>query len=278
MLSVLRHLNYKAWFAMAEFIDNSIQSFIANRAVLENLDGNDYQLTVDIKIDTSGPGFISVTDNAAGIAQADFPRAFRAAQIPDDRSGLSEFGMGMKSAACWFAETWSVRTKALGESVERTIKFDVRHIVENRIESLSTTVRAAEPNDHYTVVSLTGLHHSPQGRTVQKIKDHLASIYRMFTRDGRLVLIVNDEQLQYQIPTTLIAVPYVSAGVPAEGPDPKQVEWRKEIDFDFGEGQRVRGFAALREVGSTPLAGFALFRRDRLIEGSHDDTYRLPDC
>lgn len=276
MLSVLRHLNYKAWFAMAEFIDNSIQSFVANQELLRAIDGNDYQLTVNIQINTSGPGSITVTDNAAGISAADFPRAFRAAQIPDDRSGLSEFGMGMKSAACWFARTWSVRTKAANEAVERTIRFDVGHIVQNRIESLSTTVIDANPKDHYTVVSLTGLHHSPQGRTVQKIKDHLASIYRMYTRDGRLVLLVNDEQLQYQTPTTLIAVPYIATGVPAEGPEVKQVEWRKEIDFDFGEGQRVRGFAALRETGSTSLAGFALFRRDRLIEGSHDDTYRPP--
>jgi hypothetical protein len=277
MLSVLRHLNYKAWFAMAEFIDNAIQSFVANQPRLEQIDGPDYQLTVDIKIDTSGPGLITVTDNAAGISDADFPRAFRAAQIPDDRSGLSEFGMGMKSAACWFAQSWSVRTTAVDEAVERTIKFDIRHIVENRIESLSTTVRNADSKAHYTVVSLTGLHHSPQGRTVQKIKEHLASIYRMYTRDGRLVLLVNNEQLQYQMPTTLISVPYISAGVPAGGPDVKQVEWRKEIDFDFGEGQRVHGFAALREIGSTPLAGFALFRRDRLIEGSHDDTYRPPE-
>lgn len=276
MLSVLRHLNYKAWFAMAEFIDNAIQSFVTNKMRLEQIDGPDYQLTVDIKIETSGPGLITVTDNAAGISDADFPRAFRAAQVPDDRTGLSEFGMGMKSAACWFAQTWSVRTKAIDESVERTIKFDVRHIVENRIESLSTTVRATDPKAHYTVVSLTGLHHSPQGRTVQKIKDHLASIYRMYTRDGQLVLRVNDEQLQYQTPVTLISVPYVAAGVPAEGPEIKQVEWRKEIDFDFGEGQRVKGFAALRETGSTSLAGFALFRRDRLIEGSFDDTYRPP--
>ena len=274
MLSVLRHLNYKAWFAMAEFIDNAIQSFVANQARLRQIDGPDYQLTVDIKIDTSGPGLITVTDNAAGISEADFPRAFRAAQLPEDRSGLSEFGMGMKSAACWFAQSWSVRTKAIDEPLERTIKFDIRHIVENRIESLSTTVRNIDPKAHYTVVSLTGLHHSPQGQTVRKIKEHLASIYRMYTRDGRLILLVNDEQLQYQTPTTLISVPYITAGVPAEGPEVKQVEWRKEIDFDFGEGQKVTGFAALREKGSTSLAGFALFRRDRLIEGSHDDTYR----
>ncbi len=276
MLSVLRHLNYKAWFAMAEFIDNAIQSFVANQELLRLIDGPDYQLTVRIKIETSGPGLITITDNAAGISDADFPRAFRAAQVPDDRSGLSEFGMGMKSAACWFARTWSVRTKAVNESIERTISFDVRHIVENRIESLSTTAIDADPRAHYTVVSLTGLHHSPQGRTIQKIKEHLASIYRMYTRDGRLVLWVNDEQLQYQTPTTLIAVPYVGASIPAEGSEVKEVEWRKELDFDFGEGQRVTGFAALRETGSTSLAGFALFRRDRLIEGSHDDTYRPP--
>jgi hypothetical protein len=277
MLSVLRYLNYKAWFAMAEFIDNSLQSFMANQGRLRQIDGPDYQLAVDIKIDPSGPGFITVTDNAAGISETDFPRAFRAAQIPEDRSGLSEFGMGMKSAACWFARSWSVRTKAIDEVVERTIRFDIQHIVENRIESLSTTVREVDPAAHYTVVSLTGLHHSPQGRTIQKIKDHLASIYRMYTRDGRLVLKVNDEQLQYQTPLTLISVPYIAPGIPAEGTGVKQVEWRKEIDFDFGEGQKVKGFAALRETGSTPFAGFALFRRDRLIEGSYDDTYRPPE-
>ena len=31
ILSVLRHLNYRPWFAMAEFVDNSLQSFLANR-------------------------------------------------------------------------------------------------------------------------------------------------------------------------------------------------------------------------------------------------------
>ena len=38
---------------------------------------------------------------------------------------VSEFGMGMKTAACWFTNTWNVRSKALGEPVERLIR-DVR--------------------------------------------------------------------------------------------------------------------------------------------------------
>ena len=276
ILSVLRHLNYKAWFAIAEFIDNALQSAIANRERLEALYGNNFQLTVDVRVDTTGRGQIVVSDNAAGIAIADFPRAFRAAQIPTDRSGLSEFGMGMKSAACWFAETWSVRTKAIGESVERTIHFDVKHIVENKIESLNSDVRDVDPATHYTVVSLRGLHHLPQGRTLGKIKDHLASIYRVFIRDGRLLLRFNDEPLSFQSPNVLKAIRYVAPGIVVQGDGAVPVEWRKDVHLDFGDGQRVAGFAALREVGSTPLAGFALFRRDRLIVGSHDDTYRPP--
>lgn len=275
MLSVLRHLNYKAWFAIAEFIDNALQSYLANREVLEALHGGNFRLEVDVRIDTSGPGLISITDNAAGISAADFPRAFRAAQVPADRTGLSEFGMGMKSAACWFSEKWSVRTKAVGETLERTIHFDIRHIVDNKIESLNTESRdVSNPPAHYTVVTLRGLHHVPQGRTLGKIKDHLASIYRVFLRNGLMTLRLNGDPLNYVTADILKAPRYVAPGVPAQGADAAPVEWRKDIELDFGKGQRVTGFAALREKGSTPFAGFALFRRDRLIEGSHDETYR----
>ncbi|MDA8452521.1 ATP-binding protein [Acidovorax sp. NCPPB 3859] len=275
MLSVLRHLNYKAWFAIAEFIDNALQSYLANKDALEAVNGSHFRLEVDVRIETSGTGLISITDNAAGISTADFPRAFRTAQVPTDRTGLSEFGMGMKSAACWFSEKWSVRTKALGETLERKIEFDIREIVDNRVESLSTEAQdVGDLSAHYTVVTLRGLHHVPQGRTLGKIKDHLASIYRVFLRDGRMVLRFNKEPLTYVTAEVLKAQKYTSPGVPAKGDDAKTLEWRKEIDLDFGAGQKVTGFAALREKGSTPLAGFALFRRERLIEGSHDETYR----
>src|SRR5271155_1329889 len=102
ILSVLRHLNYKAWFAMAEFVDNSLQSYLQNRERLQELHGRDFRLKVEIEIDRSDEVCIKIRDNAAGIATADYARAFRPAELPTDRSGFAEFGMGMKSAACWF--------------------------------------------------------------------------------------------------------------------------------------------------------------------------------
>jgi hypothetical protein len=50
--------------------------------------------------------------------------------------------------------------------------------------------------------------------------------------------------------------------------------WRKDIAFDFGIGLRVHGFSAIRATASTSRAGFALFRRGRLIQGSGDEGYR----
>ena len=267
VLSVLRHLNYKPWFALAEFVDNAVQSYRASRKELEALHGKSFKLQVRIDIDATRPARISIKDNAAGITSREFPRAFRPAAIPTDRSGLSEFGMGMKSAACWFSPTWSVRTKALGEPVERTVRFDVERIVHDQIEELGIDEAASDHSLHYTEIILEDLHHLPVKRTISKIKAHLTDIYRVFIRDNLLELYFGDDLLVYEEPS-ILHVPYVR-----EANGCSRV-WRKDIHFDFGEGLSAIGFAALRDPGSFAKSGFALFRRGRLIQGSADEGYR----
>src|SRR5438445_13325446 len=81
ILSVLRHLNYKPWFALAEFVDNSIQSFLTNRQAIRAVDGDRAQLRVDIILEPDPPGRIIVRDNAAGISDRDYERAFKPAEV-----------------------------------------------------------------------------------------------------------------------------------------------------------------------------------------------------
>jgi hypothetical protein len=252
---------------MAEFVDNSLQSFLDHRAELEQADGTGCKLRVDIEMSLSEEGRIVIRDNAAGIHHADYERAFRPAAIPPDNGGLGEFGMGMKSAACWFAEQWLVRTSALGEPVERTVAFDIETIVRDSLEDLHVGTQPVNPSDHYTEIVLSHLYKPPQTRTITKMREHLASIYRMFIRDGLLVLRFDNEVLSYPEPKILQA-PYFKE------PGAAPAKWSKEIDFDFGRGLRAFGFAALREHGSTSSAGFSLFRRRRLIQGSADEGYR----
>ncbi len=120
---------------------------------------------------------------------------------------------------------------------------------------------------HFTEVVLEDLHHVPKSKTLNKIKEHLTDIYRVYIRSGLLELHFNGDQLAYTEPQILFA-PYYKE---KEG---KKVEWRKDINFDFGDGLKVKGFAALRDPGNKNKSGFSLFRRKRLIQGSGDEGYR----
>lgn len=267
VLSVLQHLNYKPWFALAEFVDNSLQSFLAYRQVLQTLHGEGVRLRIQIEIHDGPPARIVIRDNAAGISAADYQRAFRPAAIPKNRTGLSEFGMGMKSAVCWFSPRWYVHTKAIGELVRRRIDFDINQIVTDNISELDIEETAAPANEHFTEVVLEELHRQPFGRTLAKIKEHLTDIYRVYVRDGILELRLDGSNLQYSEPEILRA------------PFFRDIEggprfWRKDIKFDFGDGLSIHGFAGIRAVASTSRAGFSLFRRGRLIQGSGDEGYR----
>src|SRR5579864_2534976 len=110
--------------------------------------------------------------------------------------------------------------------------------------------------------------------TISQSAEHLArsrttSPYRVFLRDDALDLRLNGESLSYEEPPVLTAPFYKEPS----GPDRV---WRKEIEFEFGHGLSVKGFAALRDPGNYARSGFALFRRGRIIQGSGEDGYRPP--
>ena len=232
VLSVLRYLNYEPWFALAEFVDNAVQSYLENKATLHGAQarGGSFAFYRHRHL-AARRGSSSATTRAASSANV-FPRAFRPAVMPPDRSGLSEFGMGMKSAACWFAPTWQVRTKALGETWSGR-PFRHREDRPRRAGRTSRSRKAQRLRSTTTPrSSLENSHHVPVGRTIGKIKEHLTDIYRVFLRDGSLDLKFNGESLKYDEPEILKA-PYL------QGPERASRLWRKEIDFDFGGGFSV---------------------------------------
>jgi len=264
MYAAFARLNYRPWFALGEFVDNSLQSGIANLDRLRKQEGDDYKVVVTIDL---ADAEIEIRDNAAGIHKREYERAFLPASPPKDTSGLSEFGLGMKAAASWFAHTWCVRTSALGEATERTITFDIPTIVATNCQQLEPVEAPAKKSAHYTTLSLRNLQVKPHGRTVGKIADHLRSIYRIFLRDGLLELRFNGELLAFEPPVFLTAPPHAK-------PKGKAVKWRKDIDLDMGDGHTIRGWAGILSRASVTNAGFAIFRRRRLIQGSHGEAYR----
>jgi hypothetical protein len=267
ILALFPHMNYKPWFALAEFVDNALASYNANRHRLIELNGPSYQFRVVVEVDGADEGAVRVWDNAGGIGQGDYDRAFVTAAPPPDTTGLSEFGIGMKSASCWFAKRWRVSSQALDEAVERVVDFDVPQIVRDHIEELKPEVTKTTSVGSFTEVKLWDLYKPPQTKTVSKMREHLASIYREFIDSGEMRLEFNGEPLRYQHPRVLVAPRW-------DDDDGPKVEWRKDLSFTLPTGEHVTGFGALRETGSTRYAGFALFRHRRLVVGSSDEAYR----
>ena len=267
ILSILKHIEYDPWYALAEFVDNAIDSYQKYEKELRAVEGDIYKLIVHIDFNDVDNKII-IRDNAAGIHASDYSRAFRAAEVPPDNSGLSEFGMGMKSAACWFSDFWTVKTSALNETTEKTIIFDLNRIFYDNLEELSVDSIPQSANRHYTIVELKSINKMPVKKTRSKIKEHLASIYRHFLRQGFFQLNIDNEPLTFSDPKILNApFPYDSHTAP--------ILWKKDIDFEIEKDKLyVKGFVAIRETMSNTDSGFALFRRGRVIEGSADEGFR----
>ncbi len=261
---VFKHLKYKPWFAIAEFIDNSIQSFISKDGKYGTTRG-----VCKVKIIYEpNSNFLSIEDNAFGISVSEHQRAFTAGVPPSDTSGLSEFGMGMKSASIWFSPNWTVTTQAIDSNLEYKYRFDLEE-VEKTNGVLTPEIINAKNKKGYTKIELHKLNMKLPGPTIKKIKDHISSIYRCYLRSDNLVVSFNDAILDFEGPPVLKAVEAWT-----EGNKTEIVEWKKPISFSISNGASVSGFIALREKGSFSQAGLSLFRRKRLIEGSDEDKYR----
>ena len=154
ILAILSRLNYKPWFAIAEFIDNSVQSFLDNKTSIGKISGSKPKLKIKISYDSRDGGTLKILDNAGGISEKEFPRAFRPAQVPADTSGLHEYGMGMKSAACWFSPKWAVRTSEIGKPVTKTVKFDIKKIIKDDIQELDVDTEPSKSTLHFTEIVL----------------------------------------------------------------------------------------------------------------------------
>ena len=268
ILTILKRVEYDHWNALAEFVDNAIDSSQKYRDELLKADEGNFLLKINIAINEADSEIV-IRDNAAGIHTQDYARAFRAAEIPPDNTGLSEFGMGMKSAACWLSDNWNVKTSALGEDIERTVFFDLNKIFHDKIDELEIKSQFQRKDAHYTVVTMTNVEKKkmPNGKTLTKIKEHLTSIYRAFIKDNKLELVVNGHVLTYKEPK------FLSAPFPYDS-NSESIYWKKEINFEISDNLYVKGFVGLLETMSTTHNGFALFRRGRVVQGSADEGFK----
>lgn len=262
ILNVFSRLSYKPWYAIAEFVDNSTQSYISHLEELSALPEFE-KLIVNVKYDAEA-NTLTIIDNAYGMEIERFRDAILLDSRNDSQAGRNEFGMGLKTAASWFGKVWKVTSTQYGSANRYTATVDIPmldrlHLQNTKIyrDYVTTDVHGTEIIIEQVTKKITG------SRTIGKIRDLLSSMYRRDINNHNIEIWFNDEPIvfeEYPILTNF-----------------RGKSWKKGLDFvvDFEDkSYHVTGFVAIMNPGSFPKAGFALFRQDRVVIGGTDSNYK----
>lgn len=262
VIGVFSRLNYKPWYAIAEFVDNSTQSFYSHRKELSDSGIRDVEVSIEYD---SNNDILTITDDAYGMEMEDFARAVRIDSPPNDKTGRNEFGMGLKTAASWFGNIWSVRSTQLGSNNEYYTEINIPELRENDINVVSIQRKKVDSSTHGTTIvirDITKKIGSP--RTKNKITELLKSMYRRDLNNGLVKIIYDGESLYFDEYECLSF---------------RNRTWKMNLDFKFefdGRPHHVKGFVGILAHGGFGRAGFALFRRNRVVVGGEECNYK-PD-
>ena len=263
-----KRLSYQPWTAIAEFVDNSTQSFYDHKEELLSLKySKGLKITIDYISDAQNGDRIEIYDDAYGMEWNDFQRAIILDRPPINTNGRNEFGMGLKTAACWFGSIWSVESTRLNSKNKYYTEINIDDLGKYKTEEIDVREEITSPKEHYTKIVIRKLNKKISGsRTIGKVKELLSSIYREDIRSGYIKIYYNGTLLQFK-----------EAPVYVEESNGERKAWKKDVSFTIShEGKElpVYGFVAIRIPGSVKDAGLTLLRRGRVIIGGSESTYR----
>lgn len=273
LYKILQRQSYGIDTALAEFVDNSVQSFVDKEKAIKSIDGPDASLKVSITIDSKKKQIV-IEDNAGGINREDFQRAIRMGNEKGFKhapESLSVYGIGMKSSAVWFSNTWSIETSALGSKEKLITTFDLDKLLDSGETQIEVETDTEEFKKHYTKIIINNcLRDLEDGE--EYFKDNVLPYLKetFFKFDAVSITIVYDG-LMLQTNKAFLKTPtpldYPPVDRNGETKSDKSKKWRKTIDFNY-EDRVVRGFIMIMDPGGYRSPGIRLLRNRRVIKGT----------
>ena len=273
-----QHQNYpySVQTALAEFIDNSVQSYIDNQKAISIVDKEEKNLKIKISINSQTKE-ISIIDNAGGVNRDNFPKAVKLgtdAEYPE--KSLSKFGLGMKTAANWFSGIWKIETSALYSTDKLTSEFNLDELERKGEKRITVFVGKEEAKKHYTKISIKkSLRMEPKKHYEEKVISHLKETFINFKDFLEIEIKYDGVMLEskrkgkatkgYFEPFEILDCPVLSHN--KKPINNKTKVWKRRIELSYGD-RSARGHFIIMKKGSYLQPGIRLFRNRRVIEGT----------
>ena len=276
MYRLLQSQSYSVHSALSEFVDNSIQSYIDKRRSIQVIDKKINNLKINISINSSKKEII-ISDNAHGINRENFQKAIKmGTDSIHKKSSLSKFGVGMKTAAVWFSNTWVIETSALSSEEKLICKFDLNRLLNSGETEISVSREKEEEKKHYTKIIIKNSLRMESKKYYEEILiPNLAETFLKFKDFLSVEVEYNNEKLQkkwkrqqdkaYFEPPEPLYCPLVDKNGGYKNNSKKR--WKQRVDITY-KGRQVKGFFMIMEKGSYSQPGIRLFRNRRVIEGT----------
>jgi len=254
MYRVFRNIPNTDWNALCEFVDNSIQAMLDS-----SIKGSKGKINIEITNE-----FISITDYGPGFSQEDLLCGLEPARIPANVSELNEFGMGMKLAALYFGDRYSITTSD-GKGASFRVVFDLDEVIQRNLYEIPVE-KVLYTGESFTTIIIDKLSNSTKinvALQINQIRQKLSEVYSVFIGREQFEIVVNDIILV--VPKiTILNAPWFNDehGFPRE--------WIEDFHIyngDFG----ISGYVGLLDPMSNTNRGFKLVRRGRVVAGIQED-------
>lgn len=262
VLSRYKNLNYTVWYAIAEFVDNSLHSYKNNKKELDEVLIKEKQKPkIKIAYDKDAKT-LRIIDNFMGMDIKELKSSMNLGK-PADKSDyqLSQFGMGMKTASFWLGNILHISTTKLNDENQYDLEINLNELVSGNL-ILNPRVSKAKKSEHKTIIEVRELTRVIKGRSAGKVADTLESMYREFIKTDEVEIWWKVQKLKWR-----------TEKLRKSDTDKKDI--KKEFEFEIN-GLNVKGWAGIMDEGKGSRAGLDVIRFGRLIMGYPESNWK-PD-
>lgn len=254
ILSRYKDLNYKLWYAIAEFVDNSSQSYLDNRKELDASRDENFHVKIGFE---NGKSF-KIIDNAYGMDEKGLNDALIVGRMKEkSKSGYqrSEFGMGLKTGGFWMGKKIEITTKKYNHDTTYSATLDLNKISGG---DSSIELKASKQNDlkdSFTIIKISDFHREFSSYALGKTKGILSSLYSLDLDNNLMEISWNGTKIESYKRTIL-----------TDG-NGNELKWDINLNIN---NKKITGFVALLKPGgndgsSRKNAGFSVGRNGRML-------------